>query len=182
MALALALRMVRAKMAEDPAAAARIADEAIAELADATAELRELARGIHPAVLTEHGLPAAVEVLAARATVPVDLECALARRLPPAVEIAAYYVVAESLTNIARHAGATRATVALRCDAEALVVEVGDDGSGGADPEGGSGLHGLRDRIDALDGSVSVSSERGRGTTVSARIPLSRPGEAQAAV
>ncbi len=104
MTVALTLRAVKAGRTDDPEAAAALADEAIAELAGATAELRELARGIHPPVLTEHGLPTAVGTLAARATLPVDVECTVAERLPPAVEIAAYYVVSEALTNMARHA------------------------------------------------------------------------------
>jgi PAS domain S-box-containing protein len=174
MTVALTLRAVKGKLAEDPEAAAALADEAIAELAGATAELRELARGIHPPVLTEHGLPTAVGALAARATLAVDVECTLDDRLPPAVEIAAYYVVSESLTNMARHAQATRGSVRLSCAGDELLVQVADDGVGGADPEGGSGLRGLRDRIDALDGSLDVASTPGSGTTVSVRIPLGR--------
>jgi PAS domain S-box-containing protein len=170
--VALALRAVRSRLPDDPEAAAAMADDAIAELALATDELRELARGIHPPVLTEYGLPTAVPALASRATVPVDVTCTLAHRLPPAVEIAAYYVVSESLTNMARHARATRGRVALSCAEETLVVEIADDGVGGADPGGGSGLRGLRDRIDALDGSITVVSEPGGGTTIAVRIPL----------
>jgi PAS domain S-box-containing protein len=170
--VALTLQAVRSQLPDDPEAAAATADEAIAELAGATAELRELARGIHPPVLTEYGLPTAVPALASRATLPVDVTCTLANRLPPSVEIAAYYVISESLTNMARYARATRGTVHLSCADEALLVEIADDGVGGADPGGGSGLRGLRDRIDALDGSITVSSEAGRGTTIRVRIPL----------
>jgi PAS domain S-box-containing protein len=173
MTVALTLRAVKGKLAEDPDAAAALADEAIAELAGATAELRELARGIHPPVLTEHGLPTAVRALAARATPAVEVECTLTRRLAPAVEIAAYYVVSEALTNMARHAHASRGRVRLSCAGGALLVEVADDGGGGADPGAGSGLLGLRDRIEALDGSIRVSSPPGRGTTVAVRIPVS---------
>jgi len=170
--VALALRAARSRLPDDPEAAAAMADEAIAELAGATEELRELARGIHPPVLTEYGLRTAVPALASRATVPVEVTCTLADRLPPAVEIAAYYVVSESLTNMARHARATRGTVELSCADETLVVRIADNGVGGADPASGSGLRGLRDRIDALDGSISVASEPGGGTTIAVRIPL----------
>jgi signal transduction histidine kinase len=101
------------------------------------------------------------------------VECTLTRRLAPAVEIAAYYVVSEALTNMARHAHASRGRVRLSCAGGALLVEVADDGGGGADPGAGSGLLGLRDRIEALDGSIRVSSPPGRGTTVAVRIPVS---------
>jgi len=175
--VALALRAVRSQLPDDPAAAAAMADEAIAELAGATEELRELARGIHPPVLTDYGLPTAVPALAARATLPIDVACTLTHRLPAAVEIAAYYVVSESLTNMARYARATRGSVELSCAEDTLLVRIADDGVGGADPEGGSGLRGLRDRIDALDGSITVISEPGHGTTVSVRIPLGSAGD-----
>jgi PAS domain S-box-containing protein len=171
-ALALTLRMIKTALQTNPAAASGMVDEAITELADATAELRELARGIHPTVLTEEGLPAAVEVLAVRAPLPVDVECSMTERLPPAIEAAAYYVVAESLTNVARSARATHATIRFAQHQASLVVEVTDDGIGGADPKAGSGLRGLADRIDALDGSLSLSSEPGRGTRVTVEIPL----------
>jgi signal transduction histidine kinase len=169
--LALTLRMVRARLDDDPAAAAPLLDEAIENLAGATADLRELARGIHPAVLTEQGLAAAVAVLASRTPVPVEVQCALSERLSEPVEVAAYYVVAESLTNIARHSGATRASVRLSREPGCAVIEVEDDGIGGATPEAGSGISGVVDRIDALDGSVEVSSEPGRGTRIRVEIP-----------
>jgi PAS domain S-box-containing protein len=171
-ALALTLRMVKAKLSDDPDTAAGLLDGAIATLDEAAVELRELARGIHPAVLTERGLAAAVDVLAERAPFPVDVHCALAERLPGAVEAAAYYVVAESLTNVARHSEATQATVRLARRQGCALVEVEDDGIGGADPASGSGIRGLVDRLDALHGSLDVRSEPGSGTRVQATIPF----------
>jgi signal transduction histidine kinase len=170
--LALMLRMIKKTLAADPDAASGLLDEAIVTLADATAELRELARGIHPAVLTEKGLPAAVAVLAGRAPLPVDVHCSLSERLPGPIEAAAYYVVAESLTNVARYAKATRATIRLARQSGCALVEVEDDGIGGANPEAGSGIRGLIDRIDALDGSLDVHSEPGIGTRIQVTIPL----------
>lgn len=172
MTLALTLRMIKTKLENDREAASSLLDEAIGGLTEATAELRELARGIHPAVLTDKGLPEAVAGLASRATVPVDVECSLSERLPGAVEAAAYYVVAESLTNVARYAEATKATVRLARQNGYALVEVADDGIGGVNPEAGSGLRGLTDRIDALDGSLDVESEPGMGTRIRVRIPL----------
>ena len=145
------------------------------ELAASLQELRELARGLHPAVLSEHGLRSALESLALRAPLPVELSVALDDRPPAAVEVAAYYLVSEALTNIAKYADADTATVRVtRRDAE-LVVEVADDGVGGADPADGSGLRGLADRIEALDGRLDVWSAPARGTTVRAEIPLQDP-------
>ena len=174
--LALTLRLVKATLDRDPAAAANLLDDAIEALAEATAELRELARGIHPALLTHKGLPVAVAGLAGRAPLPVHVDCALTERLPPAVEATAYFVVAESLTNVARYAEATQATVRLARAADDLVVEVADDGVGGVDPAAGSGLRGLTDRIEALDGTVEIASERGCGTCVRATIPVRGSG------
>ena len=134
-------------------------------------ELREIARGIHPAVVSGHGLAVALEQLKARAPVPVELTVQIDDRLPEAQELAAYYVVAESLANIAKHAQAKRATVSVSKSARALFVEVTDDGVGGADSEKGSGLRGLADRVEALDGSLRVWSAPGSGTRVRAEIP-----------
>jgi signal transduction histidine kinase len=170
--LALTLRMIKTKLPGDPDVAAGLVEQAIIELAEATAELRELARGIHPAVLTDRGLPAAVAVLAGRATVSVDVNCSLRERLPAAIEAAAYYLVAESLTNVARYAEATRAEIRLAQDKDDLLVEVTDNGIGGVDPEAGSGLRGLMDRVDALNGSLRIHSERGQGTRIRATLPL----------
>ena len=150
------------------------------ELALGLEELRELARGIHPAVLTDRGLAAAVEALAARATLPVELNGLPSERLPEPIEAAAYYVVSESLANVAKYAAASQAQVDLARDDGLLVVEVSDDGVGGADPGKGSGLRGLTDRVEALGGRLQVSSERGRGTTVRAELPLMLTSSARA--
>jgi signal transduction histidine kinase len=135
-------------------------------------ELRELARGIHPAVLTDRGLSAALEALAARAPLPVDLSADLEDRLPGPVEAAAYYVVAEALTNVAKYSDASAVEVRAQRQNGRVVVEVADDGVGGADPSLGSGLRGLADRVEALDGQLEVVSSAGEGTTVRAVIPL----------
>jgi PAS domain S-box-containing protein len=170
--LALLLRLVRAELPGSPAEAASLLDQAITALAEATAELRELARGIHPAVLTECGLPTAVAGLANLAPVPVEVHCSLSERLPEAVEVAAYYVVAESLTNVARYAEATSATIRLSQDNGCALVEVEDDGVGGADPAAGSGIRGLIDRLEALEGSLVIRSDASSGTLIRASIPL----------
>jgi signal transduction histidine kinase len=171
--LALDLRLARSRLHDDPDRAAAILDQAQTELARATEELRELARGIHPAVLSDRGLGAAVDALAARAPFPVAVDAQVDGRLPNPVEAAAYFVVAEALTNVARHAAADHAEVGIRQDNARLRVEVRDDGEGGADPSG-SGLRGLSDRVTALDGSLEINSRSGRGTTVRATIPMGR--------
>ncbi|TML68605.1 MAG: hypothetical protein E6G14_09585 [Actinobacteria bacterium] len=170
--LALTLRMIKAKLADDRDGASVLLDEAIDTLAEATDELRELARGIHPAVLTDLGLARAVAVLAERTPLPVDVHCSLSERLPGQVEVAAYYVVAESLTNVARYSEARKATIRLGREGGCAFVDVEDDGIGGAEPEAGSGIRGLIDRIDALDGSLDVRSEPGQGARIQVRIPL----------
>jgi signal transduction histidine kinase len=142
------------------------------ELGRALEELRELARGIHPSVLSDHGLDAALEGLADRAPVPVELEATPNERLPQRVESAAYFVVAETLTNVAKYSQATHASVNVTRDDGRVLVEVSDDGIGGADPTKGSGLRGLHDRVSALDGGLEVDSRPGRGTTVRATIPV----------
>ncbi len=134
-------------------------------------ELRELARGIHPAVLSDRGLRAALEGLAARTPLPVELAVTPAERLPDQVEAAAYYVVAESLTNVAKYAGATAVTVSITRQNGSAVIEVSDNGIGGADPHKGSGLRGLLDRVEALDGWLDVASDPGWGTKIRAEIP-----------
>ena len=169
--LALDLRLASAKLDSDPAEARELVEKMASELSEATTELRELARGLHPAVLTDRGLGPALEALAARVPVPVELAGPPAERLPPAVESASYFVVAEALTNIARYAGATHAEVSVTHTNGEVEVEIRDDGVGGADPGAGTGLRGLGDRVAALDGRLEVSSPRGDGTVVRAVIP-----------
>jgi signal transduction histidine kinase len=146
-------------------------DRAIGELKTSLAELRELARGIHPAVLTDQGLERAVSALAARSPVPVTIDADDGERLPVAVEIAAYYVVSEAIANIGKYAQATEATVAIRRADGRVSVDVTDDGIGGADAGQGSGLAGLADRLGALDGTIAVDSPPGHGTRLHAEIP-----------
>jgi PAS domain S-box-containing protein len=171
-ALSVALRLVESRMSSDLEAALELLTGAQTELAQALAELRELARGIHPAVLTDRGLRPALETLVARSPVPVELVVP-EERLAADVEAAAYYVVAESLTNVARYAHASSAEVAVRLDGDVVVVLVSDNGVGGADPGQGSGLRGLADRVGVLEGTLAVESPRGKGTSVRAEIPLS---------
>ena len=169
--VSLSLRLAQAKLASDVGGASEILSSASVELALALEELRELARGIHPAVLTERGLDAALESLADRAPLPVEIEATPAERLPPPVEAAAFYVVSESLANIAKYARAKSARVSVtRFDGRA-VIEISDDGVGGADPARGSGLRGLVDRVEALDGRLRIDSRPGAGTSVRAEIP-----------
>jgi signal transduction histidine kinase len=170
-ALSLQLGLAKTKLRTDPDVAERILDGARSELASALEELRELARGIHPAILTDRGLAAALEALAGRAPVPVEVESVPEGRMPIPVEAVAYFVVSESLTNMARYADAEYATVRVVQENGYAVVEIEDNGIGGADPSVGSGLRGLADRLAALDGRLEVDSPPGIGTTVRARIP-----------
>ena len=170
-AMALKLRMARSRVADQDPQAEQLLVSAAAELDAALEELRELARGIHPAVLSDRGLDAALEALAHRSPIPVELEATPGERLPEAVEAAAYFVVAEALTNVAKYASATRATVRAVRDNGHMVVEVTDDGVGGADPSKGSGLDGLADRLCSVDGRLEVMDARGGGTIVRADIP-----------
>jgi signal transduction histidine kinase len=171
-ALSLTLGLARSKVDKDPPAAAGLIDDAQAEAARALTELRELARGLHPAILTDHGLGAALDALSARSPVPVEVAEVPAERLRPALESTAYFVVSEALANVAKYAEATQATVRVVRGPRAVLVEVKDDGVGGADPGAGTGLRGLADRVEALDGRFEVLSSPGRGTTVRAELPL----------
>jgi PAS domain S-box-containing protein len=170
--LAVTLRLAERRLDADPAAARELLRAAGAELEQALAELRELARGLHPAVLTERGLGPAIEALAARAPVPVEVRGIASERLPPGVEAAAYYVVAEALANVAKYAHASAVDVDVRPSDGQLVVAIADDGVGGADPAHGSGLRGLTDRVEALGGRLEIRSPAGAGTTLCARLPL----------
>jgi signal transduction histidine kinase len=167
-ALALLLRMAQ-KTAEGRAG--ELLARATEELQLVAQELRELARGIHPAILSEHGLRPALEALVTRTPLPVTLE-APTERLPAPVEATTYYVVAEALTNVAKYADATSATVRVVAAGEQLEVEIRDDGVGGAMMDGDGGLRGLADRVDAAGGTLRIESPPGVGTTITATLPL----------
>lgn len=169
--LSMALRMAQAKAADaSPEVAATLVD-AEAELREAIGELRELARGIHPAILTEAGLGPALESLADHAALPVAVDTHLNGRLPPVVEATAYFVAAEALTNVAKHAGATAVTLRASVDGDVLRVVVQDNGRGGANPDHGSGIRGLADRVAALGGHLGVTDSPQGGTRLEAEIP-----------
>ena len=169
--LALTLRMAREKLGPDAEEARRLLDRSRQELDEALKELRELARGMHPTVLSDRGLGPAVEALAHRAPLPVEVSELPAQRLPEQVELAAYFVVCEALTNVAKYALATHASVTITKSKGSLSVEISDDGVGGADIDRGTGLRGLTDRLAAIEGRLDVDSKPGRGTTVHASIP-----------
>ncbi|MGW0361947.1 sensor histidine kinase [Streptomyces sp. NPDC002990] len=170
-ALALDLGLAKEKLTEDPRAAARMVDEAHGEVKVALRELRDLARGIHPAVLTDRGLDAALSAVAARCAVPVRVAVDLPDRPAAAIEGIAYFTVCELLRNISEHSGARSASVDVWRSGERLLVRVADDGRGGADPRPGSGLAGLTERVDAVDGMLVVDSPPEGGTTVTAELP-----------
>ncbi|HEX5620917.1 MAG TPA: sensor domain-containing protein [Solirubrobacteraceae bacterium] len=171
-ALSLTLGMAESRLPADPDGAASLIGQAREEAALAVKELRELASGIHPALLTERGLGPALEALAARSPVPTTVDGVPEFRLPPPVESTAYFVTAEALTNVAKYAGATTANVTLAVEHGRLLLLIRDDGAGGADPAAGSGLRGLRDRVEALDGQLHIDSPAGLGTTLIAEIPI----------
>jgi PAS domain S-box-containing protein len=170
--LSLSLRLVAEKLDSDPDGARSALADADDELSLALEELRELARGLHPAVLSDNGLRAAVDALAARASVRVEIEDIPDERLPEPIEAGAYYLIAEALTNVTKYASASSVRVRVVAGDEWVVVEVSDDGVGGADPAGGTGLRGLADRIEALGGSLEVVSPAGAGTSLRAKIPV----------
>jgi signal transduction histidine kinase len=177
----LSLRVAQQKLPHAPAEARELVDEALERAQAGIRDLRDLAAGIHPSVLTDRGLRAALEALAGRSPVPVDVETVESDGLPAAVETTAYFLVAEALTNAAKHARCEHVEVSVRIEGGWVVVEVRDDGDGGADPAVGSGLRGLADRVSALGGRLEIESPAGQGTTIRARIaaagaePLRRP-------
>ncbi|GAA0341693.1 sensor histidine kinase [Streptomyces blastmyceticus] len=170
-ALAMGLGMAKEKVLEDPEAAAKMVDEAHGEVKLALQELRDLARGIHPAVLTDRGLDAALSSVAARCTVPVSVSVDLAARPAPAIEGIAYFTVSELLQNISKHSGARTAEVELWRKADRLLIQVRDDGKGGASTDSGSGLAGLAERLGSVDGLFVVDSPVGGPTVVTAELP-----------
>ncbi len=172
--VAVALHLRRAQREAPPdGELATILESAVGDLLAGIEELRELARGLHPAVLTERGLEPALASLASRVPLPVDLYATLEERLPPAVETAAYFAVSEALANVVKHAQAGLVTIHARVERGRLVIDVTDDGRGGASDaaRAGSGLRGIADRVGALDGSVAISSPPGAGTCVHLEIP-----------
>jgi PAS domain S-box-containing protein len=170
--VALKLRLAKARMLKAPETVPDLLDDASRELDTGLAELRELARGLHPAILGDLGLPHALPALAARVALPVEVDVPIDERLPERVERTAYYIVSEALANVAKHAGADEARVTVRRDGDVLRVTVADDGVGGADETLGTGLLGLRDRAEAAGGTLSFDSPPGRGTTLVAALPL----------
>ena len=168
-AIALHLRLLQSRVGDDPDAA-ELVTTASAELAESLSELRELARGMHPAVL-EHGLEAALDALANRSTVATTVSCETRERLPGPVELTAYFVVSEALANVAKYSGASRASIRLWRAGPLAKIQIADDGVGGADDTRGSGLRGLADRVEALDGRLYVTSPPGAGTTITAELP-----------
>jgi signal transduction histidine kinase len=169
-ALGMNLGMAEQKFAHDPEAARELVAEARVGIEAALRELRDLARGIHPPVLTDRGLGAAIDALVDHSALPVEVSVAAGPRPAPAVETAAYFVAAEALTNATKHATATQVTIRVGREPGRLVLEVADDGTGGADPAGG-GLSGLRRRVEALDGTLTVTSPPGGPTLVRAELP-----------
>jgi signal transduction histidine kinase len=169
-ALGMSLGMAEQKLAEDPKLAGELLAEARAGAEHALRELRDLARGIHPPVLTDRGLEAALASLASTTPLPVELSVDVVARPAPAVESAAYFVAAEALANAVKHAGAEHVDIEIARLGDTLELEVRDDGTGGADP-GGAGLRGLRRRVEALDGTLTIISPRGGPTAIRAELP-----------
>ena len=169
--VSLTLRL-RAAQAALPRELGTQLDDAVAEAAGALGDLGEIARGIHPAILAERGLTPALKTLARRSPISVDLQVRVKERLPEPVEVSAYYVIAEALTNAAKHARAATVSVQVEVAADVLILEVRDDGAGGADFTHGTGLAGLKDRVEALGGRIFLDSPPGAGTSLRVELPL----------
>jgi signal transduction histidine kinase len=169
--LAMSLGMAKEKIESDPKQARELVESAHAEAREVLSEIRNLVRGLHPSILTDRGLEAAIRSLAGYCSVPVIIDVELSERPPEAVETTAYYIVAESLTNVAKHSQATEVRVMVREKNGTLAIDIEDDGIGGAIPEPGSGLSGLQDRAAALDGRLTITSPAGGPTRISARLP-----------
>jgi signal transduction histidine kinase len=170
--LGLGLRALEASIPDDQQTVRQQVDNLVNGMADLYTELQELSRGIHPAILSKGGLGPAIKTLSRRSVVPVYLELGVDRRLPESIEVAAYYVIAEALTNAAKHAEASEVLVRTGFDGDELRLEVADDGIGGAAPRDGTGLIGLKDRVEAVSGALEVTSPAGAGTRIIARIPV----------
>jgi signal transduction histidine kinase len=170
--LSLTLRSAESTLSGDVEETRRTLDRVANELNRVIEELREISRGIHPAILTEGGLGPALRTLARRSAIPVELVGVVDHRLPEPVEVAGYYVISEALTNAAKHGHASHVAVEASAQDGSLRLSIRDDGVGGADPAAGSGLVGLRDRVEALGGSIEITSPRGDGTHVSVELPL----------
>ncbi|MFD5235771.1 sensor histidine kinase [Streptomyces tendae] len=179
--LAMGLGLAKEKLLEDPDAAAAMVDEAHGEVKLALQELRDLARGIHPAVLTDRGLDAALSSVASRCTVPVRVTVDLAERPAAAIEGIAYFTVSELLQNVSKHSGAGSASVEVWRSSDRLLIQVGDNGRGGASLDGGTGMKGLADQLSAVDGLFVVDSPEGGPTTITAELPWRDRTEADAA-
>jgi signal transduction histidine kinase len=170
--LALRLRRIERKLPGDYPEVRAALSETVADLNAATDEVREVAQGIHPAILTQGGLAPALRTLARGYPIPVEVTTTSEERLPEPVEVAAYYVAAEALANIAKHAAASRVWVELERQDGLVRVRIRDDGVGGTDPSTGTGLTGLRDRVEALGGSLAIRSPRGEGTALDVALPV----------
>ncbi|MGZ8782029.1 MAG: histidine kinase [Gaiellaceae bacterium] len=175
--VALHLHLVKRRLEHDPVGVLELVDSAQTELTLALEEIRELVRGLHPRLLSDRGLEPALAGLAERALLPVEIVETPSERLPPAVETAAYYLVAEALANAAKHSGASRVTVSVCAREGSTTVEIVDDGVGGADPSAGSGLRGLADRVAALGGVLELTSGAGCGTSLRAEMPHENPNQ-----
>jgi signal transduction histidine kinase len=170
-----ALKLVRQELGDADGPVAQLAEEALANAQGAIDEVREIARGIHPRILSSGGLGPALETLAQRSSVPVTVDIQTDARLPENVEVTAYYVCSEALTNAAKHAHASKVRISVEVDDGSLTLTVRDDGVGGADPSRGSGLIGLQDRVTALGGVLAIQAGPGSGTVLSVQIPFAAP-------